>query len=54
MLEHLVINFISACLKLFAAWSAWSLAMWLQLPEWQVLCLVIIAVQSSYLEVNRS
>lgn len=54
MLEHLVISLISACLKLLAAWGAWSLAMWLQAPELAVLCLVIMAVQSTYLKVSRS
>lgn len=51
--KYLVVSLISACLKMLAAWGAWSLAMWLQVPEWAMLCFVIMAVQSTYLKVNR-
>ena len=54
MIEYLIVSLINACLKLLAAWGAWSLAMWLQLPEWGVVCLVIMAVQFTYLKENRS
>jgi len=52
--EYLVVSLINACLKLFVAWVAWSLSMWLQVPEWAVLCFVIMAVQSTFLKVSRS
>lgn len=52
MIEFLITSFINAALKLLAGWLTWMFAMWLQVPEWAALTMVIMGVQSTYFNYN--
>lgn len=39
--------------KLIMAWAAWMLGQLMEAPEWGTICLIIIAVQSTYIKVVK-
>lgn len=47
-----VVSLINVLLKMTIAWLAYLLATWLQLPEWGVIGLIVMAVQSTFLTVK--
>lgn len=45
----MLVNFLNGALKASVAWVTWSICGYFNLPEWAMLTLVIMAVQSTFI-----
>lgn len=54
MIVKLIVSVLDVMLKLFVAWLTYLLAKWIQAPEWAMIALIVMSVQSTFITVNQS